>query len=62
MGTFSEVAKTGVLHVTSFATGPESWLIGTDGSRISVHATDQLTFNANGVITVQLTTFNVRCG
>lgn len=37
-------------------------LVGTDGSRISVHAADQLTINANGVITVQLSSFNVHCG
>lgn len=37
-------------------------LVGTDGSRISVHATDQLTVNANGVITAQLSNFDFHCG
>ena len=37
-------------------------LVGTDGSRISVHAADQLTINANGVITVQLSNFTFHCG
>ena len=108
-GTLTAVAKTGVYHVTSFATGPELWvtttdegtatftpddptgvvasghyaewfgeslnnrnavahdtstfrLIGTDGSRTTVHIDDRFTVNANGVVTVSVSNFTFTCG
>jgi hypothetical protein len=37
-------------------------LIGTDGSRTSVHAVDHLSTNANGVVTVSFSNFTFSCG
>ena len=37
-------------------------LIGTDGSRTTVHATDHLSTNANGVVTVNFSNFTFSCG
>ena|SRR5690348_10122480 len=37
-------------------------LIGTDGSRATVHATDHLSTNANGVVTVNFSNFKFSCG
>jgi len=37
-------------------------LIGTDGSRVTVHIDDHFTMNANGVITVTFNNFRFTCG
>jgi hypothetical protein len=37
-------------------------LIGTDGSRATVHASDHLSTNANGVVTVSFSDFKFSCG
>jgi hypothetical protein len=37
-------------------------LIGTDGSRTTVHMTDHLSTNANGVVTVSFSNFKFSCG
>jgi hypothetical protein len=37
-------------------------LIGTDGSRTTVHILDHLTVNANGVVTVSFSNFSFTCG
>ena len=37
-------------------------LIGTDGSRTTIHATDHLSTNANGVVTVSFSNFTFSCG
>lgn len=37
-------------------------LNGTDGSRVIVHATDHLSTNANGDVTVSFSTFRFHCG
>jgi hypothetical protein len=37
-------------------------LIGTDGSRTTVHMFDHLTVNANGVVTVSFSNFSFTCG
>jgi hypothetical protein len=37
-------------------------LFGTDGSHVTVHMTDHLSTNANGVVTVNFSNFNFHCG
>ena len=37
-------------------------LSGSDGSHVVVHATDHLSTNANGVVTVNFSNFNFHCG
>jgi hypothetical protein len=37
-------------------------LFGTDGSHITVHMTDHLSTNANGVVTVSFSNFSFHCG
>ncbi len=37
-------------------------LAGSDGSHVVVHAADQTTMNANGVITVNFSNFDTHCG
>lgn len=108
-GTLTASVKTGVFHVTSFTTGPEFWLTGTDegtatftpddstgvsasghyaewfgeslnnrndvasdtsmfnlrgsdGSHIVAQAVDHFSINANGVVTVSFSDFNLHCG
>lgn len=108
-GTLTASVKTGVFHVTSFTTGPEFWVTGTDegtatftpddptgvsasghyaewfgesfnnkndvlhdtsmfnlkgsdGSHIVVQAVDHFSINANGVVTVTFSDFNLHCG
>jgi hypothetical protein len=37
-------------------------LVGTDGSRLTVHMDDHLSTNANGVVTVSFSNFTFHCG
>jgi hypothetical protein len=37
-------------------------LIGTDGSRTTVHMIDHVSTNANGVVTVSFSDFTFSCG
>jgi hypothetical protein len=37
-------------------------LIGTDGSHVTIHMTDHLSTNANGVVTVNFSNFGFNCG
>ena len=109
LGTLTGTAATAVFHVTSFTTGPEFWMTGTDegtatftpddpqgvsasghfaewfgesfnnkndvqhdtsmfnlkgsdGSHIVVHSVDHFSINANGVVTVSFSNFDIHCG